>query len=245
MDEKVLNILQNIEKRLTSLEKNMNELSKRTAHSLHLDIKNVETLNLDELSYYLEHIDVKELSGTLNIGNTFPSRTNQVQATGEKGKKTTIDSDANLNSRKNIEAKNKEKGPSEISVKVNEKSVPYKLIDTEEMREPDKTLESTFSIGDIHIGTIEDASAVNFGNNFPTNFRSHKKVTQGFGNILGNQNDIHDILSSLEEKDVSELYNENQDQKPPEWLDTMIEKQKKETDETRLEEDEKEEGRRG
>jgi hypothetical protein len=29
MDEKVLNILQNIEKRLTDLEKNMNELSKK------------------------------------------------------------------------------------------------------------------------------------------------------------------------------------------------------------------------
>ena len=69
MDEKVLNILQNIEKRLTDLEKNMNELSKKTVHSFHLDIKNVQTLNLDELSYYLEHIDVKELSGTLNIGN--------------------------------------------------------------------------------------------------------------------------------------------------------------------------------
>ncbi|WP_377559883.1 hypothetical protein [Priestia sp. YIM B13489] len=43
MDEKVLNILQNIEKRLTDLEKNMNELSKKTVHSFHLDIENVQT----------------------------------------------------------------------------------------------------------------------------------------------------------------------------------------------------------
>ncbi|MDI3091441.1 hypothetical protein QJ133_09890 [Priestia megaterium] len=240
MDEKVLNILQNIEKRLTSLEKNMNELSKKTVHSFHLDIKNVQTLNLDELSYYLEHIDVKELSGTLNIGNTFPAQTNQYQAPRKKGEKTTNDSDVNRKSgSQNNKAKNKEKGPSEISVKINERSVPYKLIHTEEMRESNQALESTFSIGDIHIGTIEDASAVNFGNNFPTNFRSHKKVSQGFGNILGNQNDIHDILSSLEEKDISEVYNENQDGKPPEWLDTMIEEQKKEMDETKLNEDEK------
>lgn len=179
---------------------------------------------MDELSYYLEHIDVKELSGTLNIGNTFPSQTNQYQVPGKKGKKTTNESDVN---RKSGSQNNKEKGPSEISVKINERSVPYTLTHTEEMRESDQALESTFSIGDIHIGTIEDASAVNFGNNFPTNFRSHKKVSQGFGNILGNQNDIHDILSSLEEKDISEVYNENQDGKPPEWLDTMIEEQKR------------------
>ncbi|MBU3569794.1 hypothetical protein IUJ58_01525 [Priestia aryabhattai] len=242
MNEKVLNILQNIEKRLTDLEKNMNELSKKTVHSFHLDIKNVQTLNLEELSYYLEHIDVKELSGTLNIGNTFPSQTNQYQAPEKKGKQITNESDVNRKSdSQNNKAKNKEKGPSEISVKINERSVPYKLIHMEEMREPDQALESTFSIGDIHIGTIEDASAVNFGNNFPTNFRSHKKVSQGFGNILGNQNDIHDILSSLEEKDISEVYNENQDGKPPEWLDTMIEEQKKKMGETGLNGDEKRE----
>ncbi|QTL51462.1 MULTISPECIES: hypothetical protein [Priestia] len=229
MDEKVLNILQNIEKRLTSLEKNVNELSDKTVHSLHLDIRNVQTLNLDELSYYLEHIDVKELSGTLNIGNTFPSQTNQYQEPRKKGKTTTNGSKGNQKSgSQNNKAKDKEKGPSEISVKINERSVPYRLIHTEEMREPNQALQSTFSIGDIHIGTIEDASAVNFGNNFPTNFRSHKKVNQGFGNILGNQNDIHDILSSLEEKDSSEIYNESKDEKPPEWLDTMIEEQKKE-----------------
>ncbi|OUT33078.1 hypothetical protein B1R96_01340, partial [Priestia aryabhattai] len=63
----------------------------------------------------------------------------------------------------------------------------------------------------------------------------------GFGNILGNQNDIHDILSPLEEKDISEIYNESQDEKPPEWLDTMKEEQKKEMGETGLNGDEKRE----
>jgi len=44
----------------------------------------------------------------------------------------------------------------------------------------------------------------------------------------------------LEEKDISEVYNENQDGKPPEWLDTMIEEQKKEmVDKTKLNKDEK------
>ncbi|MEK1830802.1 hypothetical protein AAAC51_22455 [Priestia megaterium] len=53
---------------------------------------------MDELSYYLEHIDVKELSGTLNIGNTFPAQTNQYQAPRKKGEKTTNDSDVNRKS---------------------------------------------------------------------------------------------------------------------------------------------------
>ncbi|MFC3885559.1 hypothetical protein ACFOU2_19625 [Bacillus songklensis] len=100
MDENVLiNILQNIEKRLTSLETNVNELSKKTVHnSFHLDIKNVQTLNLDELSYHLDNIDVKELSGTLNIGNTFPPHMNQFQAGGKKDKKTTNELDSDLSS---------------------------------------------------------------------------------------------------------------------------------------------------
>ena len=238
----LINILQNIEKRLSSLERNLNELSKRTAHSSHLDIKNVQTLNLDKLSYHLDHIDVKELSGTLNIGNTFPPQKSQYQSGGKKNKKTSSKSQY-------YGVKNKEEESSEISVKINGKSVPYRLINKHETSQPDKTsdktpdktLSSTFTIGDINIGTIEDASVVNFGNNFPTDFRSHKKVDQGFGNILGNQNDIHDIQSQLEEKDVMEVYNESQEKQPHEWLGKMEEEQKKEKDAAKLDEDEEDE----
>ncbi|MED4153199.1 hypothetical protein [Priestia aryabhattai] len=45
----------------------------------------------------------------------------------------------------------------------------------------------------------------------------------------------------MEEKDISEIYNESQDEKPPEWLDTMKEEQKKEMGETGLNGDEKRE----
>ncbi len=40
------------------------------------------------------------------------------------------------------------------------KELSHMLPIRNEMGEPDQALESAFSIGDIHIGTIEDASAV-------------------------------------------------------------------------------------
>ncbi|WP_163100484.1 hypothetical protein [Peribacillus alkalitolerans] len=223
MDKNMLiNLLQNIESRLANLERNFNELSKRTApNPIHLEIKNVQTLNLDELSYHLENIDVKELSGILNIGNIFPPHRNSIQSEGKKNKKTTSVS-------QNYRAINNEYEESEISVRIDGRSVPYRLINNQETNKTEKTLSSNFTIRDINIGTIEDASAVNFGNNFPTDFKSHKKVNQGFGNIFGNQNDIHDILAQLEEKDAVEVYYENQDQHPPEWVKRMEDEQKKE-----------------
>lgn len=51
------------------------------------------------------------------------------------------------------------------------------------------------NIGNINIGTVEGASCVNIGNNFPNNFTSNKKQIQGFGSISGDHNDIHEIIS--------------------------------------------------
>ncbi len=65
----------------------MTELSKKRDSPFFttLDIKNVQTLNLDEHRLIsLEHIDVKELGGTLNIGNTFPSQTESISSTRKR-----------------------------------------------------------------------------------------------------------------------------------------------------------------
>ncbi|MFC3885560.1 hypothetical protein ACFOU2_19630 [Bacillus songklensis] len=59
---------------------------------------------------------------------------------------------------------------------------------------------------------------------------------------MGNQNDIHGILSQLEEKGAVEVYNESPDQQPPEWLGIAVEEQKKDMDEAKLNEDEDIEG---
>jgi len=63
-----------------------------------------------------------------------------------------------------------------------------------------------FYIGSISIGTVEGASCVNLGNNLPSNFTNYKKHNQGFGNISGDQANVHDILASLEEKDTSDVF---------------------------------------
>lgn len=89
-------------------------------------------------------------------------------------------------------------------------------------------LSSIFTIGDIHIGTIEDASAVNFGNNFPTDFTSNKKHNQGFGNNNGNENDIHDIQSLMEEKDAVEVYHDGQEKPDDKWMDILLKSKEEE-----------------
>ncbi|WP_110111982.1 hypothetical protein [Bacillus sp. CGMCC 1.16541] len=125
---------------------------------------------------------------------------------------------------------------------INGRPIPYKIDSKQEepqsyvqknnrvIRSQTREVTSTFTIGDIHIGAIEDASVVNFGNNFPTNFRSNKKHNQGFGNIFGSQNDIHDIMSRMQEQDVTEVFNENESKQHPEWLNMLIEEQLKEKD---------------
>ncbi|WKA48415.1 hypothetical protein QWV57_05480 [Geobacillus zalihae] len=67
-------------------------------------------------------------------------------------------------------------------------------------------LSPRFVIGSIHIGTVEGASCVNFGNNFVGGFTSHIKQNQGFGSITGDHNDIHDLLSRLDEQGVFEMF---------------------------------------
>ncbi|AGX04865.1 MULTISPECIES: hypothetical protein [Bacillaceae] len=79
-----------------------------------------------------------------------------------------------------------------------------------------------FKINSIHIGSIEDASCVNFGNSFPSGFTSLKKHNQGFGNVLGDHNDIHDIMSRLEEKDVTEVFHKNGGEEIPEWIGKLL-----------------------
>ncbi|WP_366163859.1 hypothetical protein ABXS71_12400 [Bacillus infantis] len=85
-----------------------------------------------------------------------------------------------------------------------------------------------FKINSIHIGSIEDASCVNFGNSFPSGFTSLKKHNQGFGNVLGDHNDIHDIMSRLEEKDVTEVFHKNGGEEIPEWIGKLLQEDREE-----------------
>ena len=203
----IIKILQNIEKRMAHIEEKLNTEQKN--YKFH--IEHVEKLTLENLSYHLETVDVKEVSGTLNIGNTFrEDRPTTIQKQRAKSKQTPKKED--------------------ISIIINEKKIPYKFVGSEENKVDERDpLSSIFTIGDIHIGTIEDASAVNLGNNFPTDFTSNKKHNQGFGNIFGNENDIHDIQSLMEEKDAVEVYLDSQEKPNDKWMEMLL-KSKEEED---------------
>jgi hypothetical protein len=84
-------------------------------------------------------------------------------------------------------------------------------------------LSPTFIIGKIHIGTVEGASSVSFGNNLTAGFQSYTKHNQGFGDIKGDHNSLEGIHSILQDQDLEDLFASSKEELPP-WLKEEIEK---------------------
>jgi hypothetical protein len=82
-------------------------------------------------------------------------------------------------------------------------------------------LSPQFVIGSIRIGSVENASCINMGNNWPTAFESHQKLTQGFGSISGDRNLIAGIRSLLNDSDFLDMLNIS-DPEVPEWLREIL-----------------------
>lgn len=84
-------------------------------------------------------------------------------------------------------------------------------------------LSPNFFIHTIRIGSLEGASCVNVGNNFPSGFTSHKKHNQGFGSIQGDHNDISRMMSRLDDEDEIDMLNSsNFDEDVPDWVKQML-----------------------
>ncbi|MZQ83593.1 hypothetical protein GQF01_15880 [Paenibacillus sp. 5J-6] len=68
--------VQQLEKRLKKLE---DELSNLTAKhpQIHIDTLHVHQPVLENLTFRLDHLDIKELSGSLNLGNNFGAKPNE------------------------------------------------------------------------------------------------------------------------------------------------------------------------
>lgn len=83
-----------------------------------------------------------------------------------------------------------------------------------------------FLIGTLRIGSIEEASCLNMGNNWPIGFESYKKHNQGFGSITGDHNDLEAIESKLSDsKIIDMLFHDSEDDEIPEWVkEIMIKK---------------------
>jgi hypothetical protein len=82
-------------------------------------------------------------------------------------------------------------------------------------------LSPQFVIGSIRIGSVENASCINMGNNWPTAFESHQKLTQGFGSVSGDRNLVAGIRSLLNDSDFLDMLNIS-DPEVPEWLRGVI-----------------------
>lgn len=80
----------------------------------------------------------------------------------------------------------------------------------------------TFLLGTIRIGVMEGASSVNMGNNWLSNFESTKKHNQGLGSFHGDQNQIHDLYSLLQDSDLIDTFTQSDSQEIPDWLQKII-----------------------
>ena len=83
-------------------------------------------------------------------------------------------------------------------------------------------LSPQFVIGSIRIGSVENAACINMGNNWPTGFESHQKVTQGFGSVSGDRNVVSGIRSLLNDSDFLDMLNVSGGSEVPEWLQKLI-----------------------
>ncbi|MDQ0214876.1 ribosomal protein L12E/L44/L45/RPP1/RPP2 [Oikeobacillus pervagus] len=94
--ENLINDLQNIYKKIERLEQQLNEVKRQQTIHLSINTVNIESLNLEELAYHLDKIDIKDLSGMLNFGNTFSpalEKKKQEKAVEKGGKKKENETD--------------------------------------------------------------------------------------------------------------------------------------------------------
>ncbi|UFJ41543.1 hypothetical protein LOK74_03140 [Brevibacillus humidisoli] len=89
----------------------------------------------------------------------------------------------------------------------------------------------TFFIGSIRIGSVEGASCVNMGNNYPAHFQNHKKHNQGFGSVGGDNNQISGAKSVLDDADFLDMLNHS-DMEMPDWVREMLQKPQNESSES-------------
>nr|WP_071316333.1 hypothetical protein [Anaerobacillus isosaccharinicus]MBA5587210.1 hypothetical protein [Anaerobacillus isosaccharinicus]QOY34596.1 hypothetical protein AWH56_017955 [Anaerobacillus isosaccharinicus] len=88
------------------------------------------------------------------------------------------------------------------------------------------SLNPNFLIGNLRIGSVEGASCINLGNNFPIDFQSFKKQNQGFGNMTGDNNQSSDMKSFLadieNQEEFLEIIKNLNDEDLPKWFKDLI-----------------------
>ncbi|CEG25713.1 hypothetical protein [Bacillus sp. B-jedd] len=84
--ENISEVLNSFAKRMDRLEK---VLQDKPDARIHFEIRiqdfHLNEMNLDELAFHLDRLDIKELSGMLNMGNTFSPNVQPKGKTREQG----------------------------------------------------------------------------------------------------------------------------------------------------------------
>lgn len=65
-------LLKEIYKKLTSIEAEVEKLKSRPEY--HINVEKMDVQQLENLIFRLDNLDIKDLSGTLNIGNNFDTK---------------------------------------------------------------------------------------------------------------------------------------------------------------------------
>lgn len=68
--------VQQLEKRLKKLEEELSNLTAKHPQ-IHIDTLHIHQPVLENLTFRLDHLDIKELSGSLNLGNNFGAKPNE------------------------------------------------------------------------------------------------------------------------------------------------------------------------
>lgn len=112
-EKELITRIQNLEQKLLSISEDIaSKFQPEIQYNVYIDKIDVQSLMLDELNFSLESIDIEELSGAMNIGNTFsPSIEKKPKIAKEKNTK-----------------ENRKKQP-DIKVTVNGKNIAYKVAD--------------------------------------------------------------------------------------------------------------------
>ncbi|MBS4214884.1 hypothetical protein BGM25_22815 [Bacillus sp. FJAT-29953] len=78
--ENLLKKLDELFQKISTLEKSLHDKNNPSV-IVKMDVKDLhlQELNIDELAFQLEKLDIKELSGMLNLGNTFSPNVNRKQ----------------------------------------------------------------------------------------------------------------------------------------------------------------------
>lgn len=71
--------VQQLEKRLKKLEEELSNLTAKHPQ-IHIDTLHIHQPVLENLTFRLDHLDIKELSGSLNLGNNFGAKPNEKKA---------------------------------------------------------------------------------------------------------------------------------------------------------------------